>query len=125
VSFCRCIAQATQLAVTEANLRNSELLRCFDRLDTYTWGEVLLPSLIRQGSARNVARACQRMRELVQNSLKSINLSLMVCYSNDDLVLRLATNLSQRFLGCQTMELWLGCYNSQGVVPHLLPALAR
>jgi hypothetical protein len=106
------------------NPHQSALLRCLSRLDVDTWAHVLLPKLIGQGSAQDVALTCSQLRDLCFGAVQHIDLSSVQDDEHgalDDWVL----SLSQHFKSITSVQLSLNDEGSYHTVPYLLSELAR
>jgi hypothetical protein len=102
----------------------SELLRCLSRLDVDTWAQALLPKLISQGSARDVALTCSMLRDLCFGAVQHIDLSSVQDDEHgalDDWVL----SIPQHFQSVTSVQLSFNDEDSYHTIPYLLPELAR
>jgi hypothetical protein len=106
------------------NPNQSALLRCLSLLNVDTWAQVLLPKLISQGLAGNVALACRQLRDLCFGAVQHINLSSVQDSELSDVDVW-ALTLSLHFSNAKSAQLLLSDEASYHRAPYLLPALAR
>jgi hypothetical protein len=103
----------------------SALLRCLSQLNTGTWAQVLLPKLVEQRSAADVALSCSQLRDLCYSSRQSLNLGALL-YSTDPWSLRAQVQtLPLHFPNCSAVSLDFTSNNCHHTMPCLLPELAR
>jgi hypothetical protein len=103
----------------------SALLHCLSQLNTDAWAQVLLPKLIEQGSAANVALTCSQLRELCYSSRQCINLGAFLDSSEPSSLKSVVSGLPMHFPYCSAVSLRLGSDKSYHTMPYLLPALAQ
>lgn len=91
------------------------------------WAQVLLPKLVRQGSAAAVALTCSQMRDLRYSSRQRVNLGgLLERTAVEPIYLKSWVQvLPAHFPNCSEVFLELGSNESFHGIPFLLPALAR
>jgi hypothetical protein len=112
------------LLLLQDNPNQAALLRCLSRLDVDTWAHVLLPKLVAQGSARDVALTCSQLRDLCFGAVQHINLSSVQDDEQgalEDWVL----SIPQHFQSVTSVQLLLNDEGSYHTIPYLLPELAR
>jgi hypothetical protein len=91
------------------------------------WAQLLLPKLIRQGSAAAVALTCSQMRDLCYSSRQSVNLGRLLertAYEPSNLM-SWVQSLPAHFPNCSTVSFEIGQTNGFHGIPYILPALAR
>lgn len=119
--FCSIVtSSATQ------QQQRSPLLQCLARIDVDTWARLLLPKLVKQGSATTVVLTCSELRDLCYGAVQHLNLSKVHGSSDSNQAVEdWVQSLPQHFPHCTSVQLQLGQEASYHTTPYLLPALAR
>jgi hypothetical protein len=103
----------------------SALLQCLSQLNADTWAQVLLPKLVEQGSAADVALTCSQLRDLCYSIRRSINLGALLDSSEPSRLKSVVSGLPVRYPDCSAVSLQLKSVKSYHMTPYVLPALAR
>lgn len=107
-------------------VHQSPLLQCLSQLNDDTWAAVLLPKLIKQRSARNVAASCTQLRDLCFRTVQDVVLGSTSKADISTMGLgEWISPLPACFPNCTTLALYMDCQHDYINAPHLLPALAR
>lgn len=105
--------------------QHSALLHCLSQLNSDAWVQVLLPTLVEQGSAAEVALTCSQLRDLCFSSRQSIDLGDLYDSPSFGELGSWMQGLPLHFPNCTTVSFKLGSEGSYHTIPYLLPALAR
>jgi hypothetical protein len=103
----------------------SALLQCLSQLDCDTWAEALLPKLIDNGSAGNVALTCAQLRSLCHGSRQQLNLRSLHSHADPSHVLDWTAGLADRFPNCSCVKLLVEHEEDLHGFTYLASALAR
>lgn len=90
-----------------------------------TWAQVLLPKLIEQGSAADLALTCSQLRDLCYSSSQSIDLGPLPDSTGPSNLKLWVRDLPVHFPNCSTVLVGLRSDSSYHCMPYILPALAR
>lgn len=99
-------------------VHQSPLLQCLSQLNDDAWAQVLLPKLVNQGSAPDVAASCTQLRALCFRTVQDVVLqgtSEVDVSTIDDWM----SPLPACFPNCTTLALYLDCQRDYINVPHL------
>ena len=103
----------------------SELLRCLSQLNDDVWSEVLLPKLLEQGSAANMALSCMQLRDMCHRNRQRLNLGRLHTSSDPQAVQDWTANLAEHFPACRHIQFVLKGTAGYQIMPFVLPAIAR
>lgn len=103
----------------------SPLLTCLTKLNDDARAEVLLPKLIKQGSAKAVAATCTQLRDLCFRTVQTVKLAdlhlIPDTYSAEDWV----APLPEHFCNCTSLVAVLADEQDTPKLPRMLPGIAR
>jgi hypothetical protein len=102
----------------------SLLLQCLSSLGAETFAGVLLPKLVEDGSACDVALTCSQLRDLCHGSVQQLDLT-EVLDQDSSVVEEWMQSLPQHFSSCTSAQLWLHDEDSYDRLMYLLTGLAR
>jgi hypothetical protein len=105
--------------------QQSAFLQCLASLNVDTWAQVLLPILIKQGSARDAALTCSQLRDMCHGAVQHINLSTLHPCEDMSSLEEMVQGVPKHFSNCTSVQLLLQGESSYHTTPYLLPALAR
>lgn len=103
----------------------SPFLHCLSKLNDDNWADILLPVLIQQRSAANLARSCTKLRDLCYSSTKKLNLSSLSAIADPSTLQDRAQLLPKHFKNCKCAQLCLRHSEDHSMMQFLLPELAR
>jgi hypothetical protein len=103
----------------------SALLQCLSQLNSDTWAEALLPKLVDNGSAGNVALTCAQLRTLCHGSRQQLNLRSLHSHEDPCQVLDWTAGLADRFSYCSCVELSVSKDEDLHGFTYMASALAR
>ncbi len=101
----------------------SALLHCLSSLDVDAWAQVLLPKLVDQGPAGDVALTCSQLRDLCFGAVQDIDLSSLHNSSDTSAVGDWAHSIPQHFKNVTSVQLHEE--PSYHITAFLLPALSK
>jgi len=103
----------------------SPFLHCLQQLNDDAWTQVLLPKLIEQGSAADVALTCSQLRDLCNHNVETIDLKALAEEEDVRDFDRWLQPLPAHYPNCKSAELSLKGDSSYVGMLYILPALAR
>jgi hypothetical protein len=104
----------------------SAFLQFLETLTEDTFCQTLLPILIQDGSAGNLAATCSQLRKLCHISIKRLNLCPLLCTNVQPSDAEKWTgSLREHFPDCSSVVMQVQEKGSYHAVNYMLPALAR
>lgn len=104
----------------------SDFLQFLERLNEDIFCETLLPMLIQDASAGNLAATCSQLRKLCHSSVKGLKLRPLLCSDEQPSIAGDWThNLQEHFPHCRAVAMQVHDKESYHAVNYVLPALAR
>jgi hypothetical protein len=104
----------------------SALLQFLEKLDEDTFCQTLLPMLIENESAGDLAATCSQLRQLCHSSIKKLDLRALL---RDDVqpsdAEQWTQHLQEHFPQCSSVVLQVEDSESYQALNYMLPALAR